>query len=124
MTGRLATWLPVALISITIGAVGQLLLKLASKSGLTLSGPGAIHSLLRLVVNPYMILGVVCFLLSMVLWVKVQTMTPLSSSYPLVSLGYIIVALLSFLILGERLAVKQILAIGVIVFGVFLLGQR
>jgi drug/metabolite transporter (DMT)-like permease len=121
-----ASWLPTALLSITIGAVGQLLLKLAARTAgaLRLGGPGFLHSLERLIVNPYLILGVLCFVSSMILWVKVLTVAELSTSYPMVSLGYVIVAVLSAVVLREHLGVRQIVAIAVIIAGVILLGQR
>ncbi len=123
---RVAQWLPTALISIAIGAVGQLLLKLAARSGATIAvGDGGILvSLLRLAGNPYMWLGALCFVSSMLLWVRVLNHAQLSTAYPLVSLGYVIVAVLSVVVLGEHLSLKQIAAIAVIILGVFLLGQR
>ena len=119
-------WLPLALVSIAIGAVGQLLLKFAARSagGLPLLGPGAIGAFGRLLINPYLLVGVFCFGTSMLLWVKVLTTAQLSVSYPLVSLGYVIVALLSWWWLGEPLSLRQIVAIGIIMAGVALLGQR
>jgi len=121
-----AAWLPTALVSIAIGAFGQFLLKLAARTGgsLTPNEAGIVAWLLRLAVNPYMILGVVCFVSSMLLWVKVLQVAQLSSSYPLVSLGYVIVAVLGAVFLGEHLAPRQIAAMAVIVLGVALLGAR
>jgi len=120
------SWLPTALVSIGIGAVGQFLLKLAARSSgpLPLLGPGALGALWRLAGNPYLLIGLVCFVSSLLLWVKVLGTAPLSSSYPLVSLGYVLVAILSWIVLGERLGLRQVLAIAVIVAGVALLGLR
>ncbi len=117
-------WLPTALLSITIGAVGQLLLKFASRSAVGLDGASLLPALARLALNPYLILGLICFLSSMLLWVKVLRTAELSTAYPLVSLGYVLVAALSWVLLGERLGIRQAVAIGVIIFGVFLLGGR
>ncbi len=120
------SWVPLALISIAIGAVGQFLLKLAAGSAgtLPLFGPGALPALVRLAGNPYLLAGLVCFVSSMVLWVKVLGSAPLATSYPLVSLGYVLVAILSWALLGERLGLRQAAAIVVIVCGVALLGAR
>ncbi len=116
-------WLPLALVSITLGAVGQFLLKLAAQSlgQVSLLGPHMGASLLRLALNPYFLIGLVCFVSSMLLWVRVLTAAPLNTSYPLVSLGYVLVAVMSWVFLGERLGLRQGLAIGVIVVGVALL---
>jgi multidrug transporter EmrE-like cation transporter len=122
----MASWLPLALVSIAIGAVGQFLLKLAARSAgaMPLLGPGMLHALLRLATNPYLLAGLVCFVGSMLLWVKVLTAAPLGTSYPLVSLGYVLVAVLSWAVLGERFEARQLVAIGVIIGGVVLLGSR
>lgn len=122
----MASWLPLALVSIAIGAVGQFLLKLAARSAgaMPLLGPGMLHSMLRLAANPYLLAGLVCFVGSMLLWVKVLTAAPLGTSYPLVSLGYVVVAVLSWALLGERFELRQLVAIGVIIGGVVLLGSR
>ncbi len=119
-------WLPVALVSIAIGAVGQLLLKFAARTagGLTLHAAAVLPTVARLATNPYLLAGVLCFLTSMLLWVKVLSTAELSTAYPLVSLGYVLVAALSWVLLGERLGLRQGVAIAVIVCGVFLLGGR
>jgi len=121
----LRAWLPTALLSIAIGAIGQLLLKFAARGAgsLSLFGPGALSSLGRLAANPYLIAGLVCFVSSMLLWVKVLGSAELATAYPLVSLGYVLVAILSWVLLGERVNLRQAIAIGVIVFGVVLLGR-
>lgn len=116
-------WLPLALVSIALGAVGQFLLKLAAQNlgQVSLLGPHMGAGLLRLALNPYFLIGLVCFVSSMLLWVRVLTSAPLNTSYPLVSLGYVLVAVMSWVFLGERLGLRQGVAIGIIVFGVALL---
>ena len=116
-------WLPLALVSIALGAVGQFLLKLAAQSlgQVSLLGPHMGAGLLRLALNPYFLIGLVCFVSSMLLWVRVLTSAPLNTSYPLVSLGYVLVAVMSWVFLGERLGLRQGVAIGIIVVGVALL---
>jgi drug/metabolite transporter (DMT)-like permease len=120
------SWWSTALVSIAIGAVGQLLLKFAARTsgGLPLAGPHALAALGRLAFNPYLLAGVVCFLTSMVLWVKVLANAPLSTAYPAVSLGYVLVVLLSWAVLGERVGLRQAVAIAVIVAGVAMLGGQ
>ncbi len=118
-------WLPTALVSIAIGSVGQFLLKIAARNlgHISLFGPQAGGTLLRMAVNPFLLIGVVCFLSSMLLWVRVLSTAPLNTSYPLVSLGYVLVAVMSWLFLGERLGLRQGLAIAIIIVGVALLAS-
>ncbi len=114
-----------ALVSVVIGAVGQFLLKLAARSlgSLALFGPDPLSTAVRLITNPYLLLGLVCFGSSMLLWVKVLTTAQLSTAYPLVSFGYVIVAALSWWALGEHLSLRQLLALALIIVGVALLGM-
>lgn len=120
------SWVPTALVSIAVGAVGQFLLKLAARSlgPLALGGSHVLASLGRLALNPFLLLGLVCFVSSMVLWVRVLGSAPLNTSYPLVSLGYVLVALMSWVFLGERLGLRQGAAILIIMGGVALLAGR
>ena len=46
----------------------------------------------------------------------------LSLAYPLVSLAFVMVAVLSWVVLGERLSAGRIMGIGLIVIGVALIG--
>ena len=113
-----------ALVSVAIGAIGQFLLKLAARSlgSVSLFGPSFVASIARLAVNPYLLVGLVCFVSSMLLWVKVLTSAQLNTAYPLVSLGYVLVAILSWVALGETLSVRQIIALALIIIGVTVLG--
>lgn len=113
------------IISVVMGAIGQVVLKIgANKLGdFDLLSGSIIKSLFTLITIPEIIIGVLLFGTSFLLWIKVLTQNELSSAYPMVSLGYIIVTILSFALFKESMTVNKVLGIGLIVFGVIILNR-
>jgi len=110
-----------ALVSIILGSVGQFVLKLAS--GQLRTGE-SIEQLLWSFVNIKMTMAIICFVTSMILWVFVLKKMDLSIAYPMVSLGYIFVVLLSSYFLQENLNLPKLLGTGLIVSGVIVLNLK
>lgn len=116
--------MPWMVVSILLGAVGQVLLKVSARNlhRLTAGNGPVSQSLLRLVAMPVMWVGIVLFAVSMLLWIKALTTAPLGLAYPMVSLGYVVVAVLSWIFFGESVTMWQILGIATIIVGVIVLG--
>lgn len=114
-----------ALISIALGAVGQVILKLgANKLGSLSFTAGSFGAdFIRIIKTPAILIGMFLFGLSSLLWIKVLTRADLSQAYPLVSVSYIIVAVLSFILLREQFSLQKVLGIGVIILGVIVLNK-
>jgi len=110
-----------AVISIMLGAVGQFLLKLVSAGFKT---GGGVADLFLSLLNGRMVLAVICFVSSMLLWIFVLKKLELSIAYPMVSLGYIFVMLLSFFFLQEQLSWTKFLGTLLIVSGVIVLNCK
>jgi multidrug transporter EmrE-like cation transporter len=110
-----------AIISILIGAAGQLMLKYAA-SDLRIGG-GILQTMISLV-NMKMILAILCFVSSMLLWIFVLRKMELSVAYPMVSLGYVFVMFFSACFLQEGLYLTKLLGTGMIVAGVIVLNLR
>jgi drug/metabolite transporter (DMT)-like permease len=106
----------VALFSISLSAFAQLLMKIGMSSTL------AENSMFAVATNPYVAGGFAAYGIGAVLWLKVLSRVDLSLAYPLVSLAFVMVAVLSWLVLGERLSAGRIMGIGLIVIGVALIG--
>lgn len=110
-----------AVISVILGAVGQFLLKIAS------NGLQTGHGLWQLglsLINLKMISAITCFVTSMLMWIFVLRKMELSIAYPMVSLGYIFVMLLSFYFLQESIGLTKLVGTGMIVAGVIVLNMR
>ncbi|MGE5674903.1 MAG: DMT family transporter [Mycobacterium leprae] len=88
----------VLLLSILLGAVGQFLLKLGA---VRLTAGSWLATLGQMLLVPQLLLGLLCFGSSFILWVFVMRRLTLSAAYPMVSLSYIITALLGVYYLHE-----------------------
>lgn len=97
-----------------IGAYGAILLKKGSaKLKLNLKA---------LIKNKNLILGFVMYGLSSVLYILALRGAELSVLYPLVSLTYVFIAILSKLILKESMGRYKFIGMALIIFGVILIG--
>lgn len=113
------------LISVFMGAIGQTILKFgANKLGnLSLSFGTIIKDVLHMLMIPEILIGLVLFGGSFLLWIKVLTKSDLSYAYPMVSLGYVVVALLSKFLLNESFTANKIIGVLMIISGVFVLNK-
>lgn len=76
----------------------------------------------KLTFNFFIILGFVCYGLSMLLWLVILSKLDLSYAYPMASSGYFFVALASYFIFKEKITWQRWVAIGIIIIGVVLVG--
>jgi len=114
------------LLSVSVGALGQLLLKIGASQlvPFALNLPHLPGTLVRAFTNPWVLAGTMLYATSMVTWLKVLSTMELSSAYPLVSLGYVLVLLLSFVFLGEQFSLYKLLGVAAVITGVILIGQQ
>ena len=114
-------WL-IALASISLSALAQLLMKIGMTAVRANAGTDGGGLLLAALPNPYVIGGLGAYGFSAILWLIVLSRLPLSLAYPLVSLGFIAVVALSALVLHEPVSAARMLAVGLIICGVVVLG--
>ena len=105
-----------ALISISLGAVGQFGLKVGAGQ-LKLSN-GIWAALMSYITNIYIVLSLLCFAASMIMWIFVLRKLELSIAYPMVSLGYILTLALAFFFLNEPLRLTKLVGTALIITGV------
>ena len=109
------------LTSIIMGAVGQILLKVgANKLGSINTSIGGLLSIFR---NSYILIGLVLFGTSFLLWVKVLTKNELSYVYPMVSISYIIIILASKFLFNEPFTLNKMIGVIAIIAGVFFINK-
>ena len=105
--------------SVGLNAAAQLLLRLGMRTGLPVGRTG-IGFLLDVALRPGVIGGLACYAISLVLWLLVLSRTEASFAYPFLGVGFVVVALASFLLLGESFTLRKaagtlIIAAGVVV---------
>lgn len=75
-----------------------------------------VPTLIKMATNPFLWLGFLGFMGGSVFWLSVISRVPLSLAYPMLGLGYVIVAVESFIFLGERF--HPLLLVGALTVGV------
>ncbi len=115
--------LALILLNVTLNAAAQIFLKLGARDGFASGVDGPFALVLDLATRPGLIGGLVCYGLSIVLWVYVLSRTEASYAYPFLGLGFVMVAAAGWLFLGETLSAQKIVATLVIVAGVAMLAR-
>lgn len=111
------------LVSIGLSTAGQLLLKAGMNQIGMIGGVGDVGALVRDAATTWQIvLGLAAFASSAVFWLMVLSRVPLSTAYPMVSLGYVLILGFSVLVLGERPSPTVWGGVGLIVAGISLVG--
>jgi len=64
-----------------------------------------------------------CYALSIGIWLIVLGKTEVSLAYPLLSIGYIITAIIGYYILGENVNLTRIAGIALICFGIVVISR-
>jgi multidrug transporter EmrE-like cation transporter len=110
---------------VLLNAAAQLFLKTGTNRvgefsfALSSLGPAG----LKLATSPFVIAGLSCYVVSVVVWILGLSRVPVSVAYPLLSVGYIVNAFAAYLLFGEALAPQKLVGIGFIVVGVFLVAR-
>jgi multidrug transporter EmrE-like cation transporter len=115
--------LAIALGSISLSALAQIMLRKTMQTVGAL--PNGIEELpafsLRLLENAWFIGGMLAYMLSVGAWLVVLSRWEVSAAYPLVSIGFVITAILGFTFLGEHVTPTRIAGIAVVCAGLFLI---
>lgn len=114
-------------ISVLLGSVGQILMKVAMNRvgpfpGLRVGLLEAADYFLRAMLSLPMVGAVASYGLSFLLWLAALSRTDLSLARPFVSISYLIVALYGYYA-GERLTWERSLGIALIAIGVFFVAR-
>jgi multidrug transporter EmrE-like cation transporter len=119
------TWVLI-LTGVGLNAAAQLLLKVATKPLAQYSVFNADtlnNSVLILFKSLPFWTGMLCYSASVCVWVAALTKAPVSTAYPMLSLGYVVVAAVSVAWLGETLTPAKVLGIALICAGVALVSR-
>lgn len=79
--------------------------------------------LLKVVLSPWIALGIIIYVFSMIVWLMVLSRAEVSMVYPMTSLGYILSVIAAYFLLGEHFSMLRISGVLVIMFGVFLIAR-
>ena len=117
--------LALILTGVMLNAAAQLLLKVGARAiadvGFTLANAGTLAE--RLAFNPPILAGLLCYAISVVVWILALARVEVSVAYPMLSIGYVVTAVVAWLLFGEQLSAARLGGIGVIIVGVWLVAR-
>ena len=75
--------------------------------------------------SPFVLGGLACYAVSVVVWIMALSRVPVSVAYPMLSIGYIVNAFAAWALFGESVTAQKLAGIGfiVIAMGVFGYGE-
>ena len=113
------------LVGVLLNAGAQLLLKAGTNAvGRFEFAAGNIVPMgLKLALEPHILGGIVCYVVSLVAWVMALSRVEVSVAYPMLSIGYVVNAAAAWYLFGESLGAMRMVGIGFIVCGVFFVAR-
>jgi drug/metabolite transporter (DMT)-like permease len=115
----------ILLFAVLLNAGAQLALKAATRATgpIASSGAGMRGAAGLLALEPAFWAALFAYGISVLVWVVGLSRVPVSQAYPLLSLGYVVNALLAWWLFGEILTATRIAGIGIVIIGVILIAR-
>ncbi|MCL5958068.1 MAG: EamA family transporter [Chloroflexi bacterium] len=112
-------------VTVVLNVVGQM----AMKRGMNAVGAISLDVnklpavALRTFTEPYVLLGIAAYGLSSVFWLVILSRVDLSYAYPALSLGYVLIVIISWLLLNESVSASRLIGVLVVCSGVLLVAR-
>jgi multidrug transporter EmrE-like cation transporter len=121
------TWAAFALVltGVLLNAIAQLALKASvSDTGIiSLDMQSLLTSAGSLASNLWLWLGLICYAISVVVWILALSRVDVSIAYPMLSIGYIVNAVAAWHLFDEPMNIGKVVGIGIIIVGVYILAR-
>ena len=113
------------LTGVLLNAAAQLLLKAGTNAvgHFEFSTGNILPVGLRLAFEPHILGGLACYVVSVVVWIMALSRVPVSIAYPMLSIGYVVNAVIAHFWFNEALVAQKLFGIGFIIVGVFLVAR-
>ena len=114
-------YLPLIMLGVLLNAAAQLFLK----EGMRRIGhfefiwANAVPITMQVAGNVFVLGGLLCYVISVAVWLLVLSRVEVSFAYPLLSVGYIVNAVAGYYLFQENLSVMRITGIVIICVGVY-----
>ena len=121
------TWAAFGLVltGVLLNAIAQLALKASvSDTGIiSLDLQSLLTSAGSLATNLWLWLGLICYAISVVVWILALSRVDVSIAYPMLSIGYIVNAVAAWHLFDEPMNLGKVVGIGIIIVGVYILAR-
>ncbi len=113
------------LTGVLLNAGAQLLLKAGANSvgPVSLTTDSLVSASIRFATEPHILGGLVCYAISVVVWIIALTRVEVSVAYPMLSIGYVVNAAAAWALFNEQVTPMRMLGIGIIVIGVWIVAR-
>ncbi|MEY3201459.1 MAG: hypothetical protein RIR70_1009 [Pseudomonadota bacterium] len=113
------------LAGVVLNAIAQLLLKAGTNQvgHFEFALENALPIGLKLAFEPHIMGGMLCYAVSLVVWIMALSRVPVSIAYPMLSIGYILNAAIAHWWLGEALTLSRMAGIALIACGVMIVAR-
>jgi len=113
------------LFGVLLNAAAQLLLKAGTNAvgHFELSAANVLPIGWKVATQPYVIGGLSCYVVSVVVWILALSRVEVSIAYPMLSIGYVVNAVAAYFLFGEAVGVQRLIGIGIIVLGVYVVAR-
>jgi multidrug transporter EmrE-like cation transporter len=117
--------LALILTGVLLNATAQLLLKAGARalSGLPITFADAGLLLERAALSGPILAGLLCYAVSVAVWILALTRVEVSVAYPMLSIGYVVNAVAAWALFSEQLSAQRLAGIGVIILGCWLVAR-
>lgn len=125
--GQSMTWAAFGLVM--IGVLLNAVAQLALKASVTDTGiiqfdiQSLVSSAGSLLTNVWLWVGLICYAVSVVIWILALSRVDVSIAYPMLSIGYIVNAIAASHLFNEPLGLGKVVGIGIIIVGVYVLAR-
>jgi len=116
-------YLPLILSGVLLNAAAQIVLKQGMRTigNFAFAWENVIPIGIRVGSNPFILIGIGFYGISVVVWLMVLSRVDVSYAYPMLSIGYIVAALAGKVLFGEPVDIVRWLGIFTICLGVYLI---
>jgi multidrug transporter EmrE-like cation transporter len=113
------------LTGVLLNALAQLLLKAGANTvGPVAFSPDSLLSAgMKFATEPHIFGGLLCYAISVVVWIVALTRVEVSVAYPMLSIGYVVNAFAAWALFNEQVTPMRLLGIGIIILGVWIVAR-
>jgi multidrug transporter EmrE-like cation transporter len=115
----------IILTGVLLNAVAQLALKASVKEmgAIGLNFSSSATAFLRLASEPFLWTGLVCYGISVIVWILALSRVDVSIAYPMLSMGYVVSAFFAWQLFGESMNPARMIGMGIVLLGVYVLAR-
>jgi multidrug transporter EmrE-like cation transporter len=113
------------LLGVLLNAAAQLLLKAGTNAigQFQFSAANLAPIGWKVATQPYILGGLACYAVSVVVWIMALSRVEVSVAYPMLSVGYVVNAVAAYFLFGEAVGAQRLVGIGVIIVGVYIVAR-